>query len=149
MSKPQFNEEQTKQFAFQLDFIVRHAVKDEDKDKWQARIDEFQRGYLAWLDAQPRPIETAPRDGTPFLSWNADHPEFGPQVTMRWVRWISDGAGFKLHDGGAWLHVLANEADYDQGYDTPKAHFIPFALAPDHLNTSVKLVWAPLPGSRK
>lgn len=98
--------------------------------------------------AMPKPISEAPRDGTPFIAWNADHPSFGPKVMMRRVRYISDGAGFKCHDQGSWLVVCPIEPDYDNGHDTPKEPHIPLAVAPDKLNGSVNWVFIPLPGHK-
>jgi hypothetical protein len=93
-----------------------------------------------------QPIETAPKDGTVFIARNADHPSFGSWPMVRNVRWTySDGiTDFVCADLGAWLRVLSIEPDYEEGHSVGGCG-VPYSIAPDDLNTSVRYEWMPLP----
>jgi hypothetical protein len=91
-----------------------------------------------------QPIATAPKDGAVFIARNADHPEWGSWPMLRSVRHVCDEGEWTCRDMGAWLHVLPIEPDYDHG-SSPFDPAVPFAIASDKLNRSVRYEWMPLP----
>ena len=92
---------------------------------------------------QWQPIATAPKDGTVFISRNADHPDWGSQATLRNISWIvcEKTEKPKMIDNGGWIFVSDN---HWFGRET-KRPYVPFAVAPDKYNTSVRLEWMPFP----
>lgn len=89
-------------------------------------------------------IESAPKDGTVFLARNADHHSFGVWPMMRRVRHVVESGEFRCIDMGAWLIVGSIEPDYHGGNDTPEPVTVPFSIAPDKYNSSVRYEWMPL-----
>lgn len=106
------------------------------------------RSNEAW-----RPIETAPKDGTPFLARNAEHLWMGCWVMMRSVRYETvevDGGSLiapKMTDLGAWLHVRPIEWEPDDISDRPFIQSVPFSIAADRWNSTVRYEWLPLPSN--
>lgn len=89
-----------------------------------------------------QPIETAPKDGSMFLSRNADHPEWGIDATIRWIKreWDDSIKDMKTTDLGGWMYAHGHD-----GFDCieGQAHF-PFSVALDKYNSSVIREWKPL-----
>lgn len=102
------------------------------------------RAAQAAVPVEWQPIETAPRDGTVFLARNADHPGFGVWPMLRRVRWVLNEGTLRrdLVDDGCWLHVTDNTPDLDDGTD--RTPYVPFSVAPDEHNRSVRYEWVPL-----
>lgn len=87
-------------------------------------------------------MDTAPRDGTPFLSCD---PRFRVvSLTVRRVRFIADEAlgTISTVDMGAWLYIdgIDNDwADHDTNGEPS------WSVAPDQYNKNVQRIWTPLP----
>lgn len=103
-------------------------------------------GILAALEGW-QPMETAPRDGTVFIARNADHPNWGSWAMLRNVIWRYNSAvgDFFCEDKGGWLHVLNHEPDHQEGHTSGGITHVPFAMAPDDCNISVRYEWMPFP----
>ena len=97
---------------------------------------------MEWQD-----IETAPKDGTVFIARDADHPNWGSWPMLRHVVWRfnPDIEDFVADDRGAWLRVGNYEPDYEDGHTTGRIATVPFSIAPDEYNQSVRYEWLPLP----
>lgn len=91
-----------------------------------------------------RTIADAPRDGTLFIARNADHPEWGSWPMQRNVRWSLLDEEWVREDRDGWLHGCDIEPDYHEGHSTGGAG-MPYSLAVDEHNTSVRYEWQPLP----
>jgi len=108
----------------------------------------FARFEREILDTRPgegwRSIGSAPTDGTVFLARNADHHSFGVWPMMRRVRHVVEGGEFRCIDLGAWLIVGDIEPDYLEGNDTVEPVTVPFSIASDECNKSVRYEWRPL-----
>ena len=92
---------------------------------------------------QWQPIETAPKDGTAFIGRNADHPNWGSWAMMRHIfHNVCLKTGHRsIEDMGAWLIVNDNyEISAKQ-----KCPHIPFSIAPDKYNKSVRYEWMSFP----
>lgn len=94
------------------------------------------------------PIDSAPHDGSLFIARNADHPDWGAYPMMRRVRhcWSDDANGFVVQDLGAWLQVRGNEPNYEDGGDSGEG--VPFSIAADEYNKSVRYEWKPLAAAK-
>ena len=94
------------------------------------------------LKKAPMPtLDTAPRDGTPFLSCD---PRFGAwSLTVRRVKFVADLGGGKIDtiDLGAWLHIDGIDNDWAER-DT--AGEPSWSIAPDAHNNPKDRVWVPL-----
>lgn len=96
------------------------------------------------MNTQWKPIESAPRDGTVFIARNADHPKWGSWPMLRNVRHVYQDGSWACLDLGGWLEVLSIEPDYEGGI-SPVGLSVPFAIAADELNRTVRYEWMPLP----
>ena len=94
-------------------------------------------------DGRWQPIKSAPRDGTVFIGRNADYPNWGSRAMMRHVvhKVCPETGNRSIEDMGAWLIVNDN----DEISVKPQCPHIPFSIAADEYNKSVRYEWMPLP----
>lgn len=87
-----------------------------------------------------RTMDTAPRDGSPFL---VRYLPYAPLVLcMRRIRFDVVNGDIIAQDLGSWVHVGGIDDDVDCGNSSTLPSY---SIAPDSLNDIAKWGWAPLP----
>jgi len=87
-------------------------------------------------------MDTAPRDGTPFLCRYL--PYAAPVMCMRRVRWVqAKEGGVEMQDMGAWLFVRGIDDDYND--HRPTNGEPSWSIAADDYNDVSQWIWTHIP----